>query len=313
MYSIPPTPAAPDTTSTAIEPSLERRFLLRGGAVLAGAAGAGVIGAALAPSANAADGDTAKLGQANVSTSATSIAVGGAAGSPGVPTLKLTNNDGPALAMTPVIGDVDWPGTLAVGQLAATTLGPLVGVDYGDGNKTTFLATGADLDALPVPLPIEPVRVLDTRKTSGLNNVVGASSSKPFDSQGRLKTGQWIDIAIGNTTFPISGAFVNVTAVTPPAGGHLTVYPSGIPTPAVSNLNFTAGVSIANSALVAVGLVDGDTYAVRIQTAKTTHVLLDLSGVVTGTPDASPAKAAGRAGMHQRRLAKMRKAIAARG
>lgn len=312
MSTQPPTSSASDAN----EPSLERRFLLRGGAVLAGAAGATVIGAALAPSAHAADGDTAKLGQDNTSTSATTISIGSAAGNPAAPALKLANPDGPALAMTPVIGDVDWRGTLAVGEMAATTQGPLVGVDYGDGAESTTIVTGIDLDQLPLPIPIAPVRVLDTRRSSGLSNVVGSSTAKPFDSQGRLKTGQWIDIGVGNTSFPISGAFVNVTAVTPPAGGHLILYASGKAKPAVSNLNFTAGVSIANSGLVAVGLLDGDTYAVRVYTAKTTHVLLDLSGFVTGVNDPNPAakiRTGDRMATHQRRLAKMRKAVAARG
>ena len=151
--------------------------------MLAGAAGASVIGAALAPTkADAADGDNLTLGEANEATSTTSIRIDGTAGGADA-ALSLRNADGPSLALQAL--SQEWDGPLKVGEIVNTDAGPSIGVDYGDGAVTTFLATGVDLANL-YPVPAE--RLLDTRSaTSRADQVVNASSASPFDSIGRLK------------------------------------------------------------------------------------------------------------------------------
>ncbi len=51
----------------------------------------------------------------------------------------------------------------------------------------------------------------------------------------------------------ISAVALNVTVTNPGGNGYLTVYPSGQAMPTASNLNFTAGQTIANSVVVPVG------------------------------------------------------------
>ncbi|MGW6618415.1 hypothetical protein ACWGA0_33795 [Streptomyces erythrochromogenes] len=46
---------------------------------------------------------------------------------------------------------------------------------------------------------------------------------------------------------------VNLTATNPRSAGHLTAYPSGKAAPVTSNVNFTAGQTVANAAVVPIG------------------------------------------------------------
>ncbi len=112
--------------------------------------------------------------------------------------LSLRNADGPSLALQAL--SEEWDGPLKVGEIVNTDAGPSIGVDYGDGAVTTFLATGVDLANL-YPVPAE--RLLDTRSaTSRADQVVNASSASPFDSIGRLKGGAYIDIAVAPVERP---------------------------------------------------------------------------------------------------------------
>ncbi len=258
-------------------PVLRRRGLLRGGALLAGTAGAAALVAAAPTPARAADGDPVELGAENASTGATTIAINGAAGSAD-PTLILLNGGGPSLELDVLAEDVDWG--LELGQLADTELGPIVGVTHPDfGLTTTYLATGIDLDDLPTPYALPtPSRLLDTRSSTGRESVLRTSSAA-YDSEHRLKAGAWLDIqvAVESATFEIPAAWINLTAATPTANGYLTAYPPG-DFPGTSTLNFQAKQSLANAAFVATGIVAGR-FAIRVRTSTTTHVVVDLTGV----------------------------------
>lgn len=297
------------TEEQAADRPLDRRFLLRGGAVLAGAAGATVLGAALGPtSASAADGDNLKVGLPNAGTSTTALTI-----TPGAtPALTLNNTNGPALRLSSV--PVTFENDLAVGDIVGTDYGPLVGVNYGDGPENSYLLTPADLDFVPTVITVPPERILDTRSASLRGNILGGSSATPLDSAGRLKANTWIDVALApsDDVFELGGAFVNVAIIGSLANGYLTVYPPG-PRPNVSTANFQKGISIANGALASVDEV-GNKYAVRIHTSQTTHVVLDLNGVIISTKSEGSGVMANkvlarRAARQAKRAAALRKAL----
>jgi hypothetical protein len=173
---------------------LQRRRLLRGGALLAGAAaGAVAVSTAGATKAEAADGDTVTVGADHVGSDATTFTIN----SQQVPTVGLANENGPSLRLSPLPND--WEGALDAGEIANTYAGPLIGVSEGpaDNPVTTYLATGLDLAALPVPVAYEaPDRALDTRTSSGRARVL-ATSPSPYTTGSRLKAGAWLDVAIG--------------------------------------------------------------------------------------------------------------------
>ncbi len=69
---------------------------------------------------------------------------------------------------------------------------------------------------------------------------------------------------------------VNVTATQSAAAGVLTAYDCDEPQPATSNVNFSAGVDVANLAVV---IADGE---LCVHTTASTHVVVDHLGVLTG-------------------------------
>ena len=76
------------------------------------------------------------------------------------------------------------------------------------------------------------------------------------------------------TVSAVSAVTMNVTVTEPDARGFLTVYPCGQAVPAVSNLNFSAGQTVANLVTVKVG-TDGQ---VCLFSNVGTHLIADASG-----------------------------------
>ena len=268
-----------DTTNPSeVERPLDRRLLLRGGAVLAGAAGVTVIGAAMGASkAEAADGQFMVLGQPNTGESSTIITVGLFSGSESA-ALILENASGPALRLTPT-GD-GYNGGLQSGEIASTSDGLEIGVGQGDNTDTTWLATGLDLDQIPFTIALDPSRLVDTRIPEGRGGIM-TTSVDAFDSSFRLKAGAWMDVGVVPAfIYGVDAAFLNITAVSPVRAGHITAYPPG-DRPTTSTLNFIAGQNTANGAFIRTDIAPEEPkwFVVRIHTNAVTHVLVDLTGV----------------------------------
>jgi len=102
-------------------------------------------------------------------------------------------------------------------------------------------------------LPAGPVRILDTRFGPGAQCPTCTAGSKSTP----LGPGATYDVQIhGVATVPndATAVVVNVTATRPTAPGWLTLYPTGAASPpVVSNLNFTAGQTVPNLAVVPIG------------------------------------------------------------
>lgn len=118
--------------------------------------------------------------------------------------------------------------------------------------------------ATPSPVaynPVFPVRLLDTRSTGG---PLGAHGSRTLT-------------VAGGPGAP-SGAtavVINVTVTNTTAASFLTVYPAGNARPATSNLNWTAGKTIANLVELPVGSGGAVTF---YNLAGWTNVVVDLEG-----------------------------------
>ncbi|BBA96109.1 putative cell wall binding repeat 2-containing protein [Actinacidiphila reveromycinica] len=112
--------------------------------------------------------------------------------------------------------------------------------------------------------PAAPVRLLDTRTGTG------APSIGKLSSTGSLA----LSLADGGALAGAKAVVLNVTVVNGTTGGVLTVWPDGQARPTSSNLNWSAGQTIAN--LVTVPVVDGkiDFHA----SAGSVDVVADLFG-----------------------------------
>ena len=147
------------------------------------------------------------------------------------------------------------------------------------------LAVGAYYAPVPPPVPgpggayhpLTPARILDTRATLG-------------GHLGALGAGQTLTLQVANAGGAPTGAYaavMNVTVTNSSAASYLTAYPADAAQPVASNLNWTAGATVAT--LVEVRLSAAG--AVKIfNAAGQADVIADLAGWVstpTGTPGAA--------------------------
>jgi uncharacterized repeat protein (TIGR01451 family) len=114
-------------------------------------------------------------------------------------------------------------------------------------------------------VPVDPVRVLDTRDGVGgvPVGVVAAGDGVTFRVTG------------GEVPADARAVALNVTTTLPAGPGYVTVWPAGEPMPATSNVNVSAaGETAANAAVVAVGAGG----AVSAFTFEAAHLVVDLTG-----------------------------------
>ena len=127
-----------------------------------------------------------------------------------------------------------------------------------------------------------PSRILDTRCSAipapsycGSEDLPVSNSSIPSASPPYALVVQ----VAGDGSIPLTGVaavVANVTVVGAPSGGYLSIYPDGEIRPSISNLNFTAGETASNMAVITVA-TDGkiDIYS----SAKgATNIVIDVLG-----------------------------------
>jgi N-acetylneuraminic acid mutarotase len=135
--------------------------------------------------------------------------------------------------------------------------------------------TGAQLAPTMPPVPsafytTPPCRVIDTRNPTGLSGgpAVGALSTRSFPITGAC--------GVPSSAKAIA---VNLTAVQPVAGGHLTLYRGDLPAaPPSSSLNFSPGRTRANSAVISLAGDGTGTVTLQNASAGSVHVVLDVTG-----------------------------------
>ncbi len=176
------------------------------------------------------------------------------------------------------------PNASNLNYAAGQTIANLVTVKLGQDGNVCFYTSGsahliADLAAWYQPsLPagfkeLAPVRVLDSRNAIGIAGraLLGTGSTTTL-------------VMAGRGGVPATGAeavTMNITVDQPQGGGFVTVFPCGQAVPLASNLNYARGQTIAN--LVNVKLSASGT--VCIFTSAAAHVLVDVAGYSTTTPD----------------------------
>ena len=134
-----------------------------------------------------------------------------------------------------------------------------------------------------------PTRLLDTRE--------GQITFDGFDQAvGRLDADSTYELDIAERAgIPQDAvaAVINMVAVDPTAGGHLTVWPCSDPQPLASALNYVTGENSANEFSIPIG-DDGD---ICIYAYSATDVVVDVYGYyITGTGTQGPAGPPGAAG-----------------
>jgi hypothetical protein len=118
--------------------------------------------------------------------------------------------------------------------------------------------------------PVTPVRILDTR------NGTGAARAGAVPSKGTLTLA--IPGTGGVTAADMTAVVMNVTVTKPARNGWLAVFPAGSTpsAPTVSNLNFTAGQTVAN---LVIAQVSGGKVSFYNGSGGTVQVIADLAGL----------------------------------
>jgi hypothetical protein len=144
---------------------------------------------------------------------------------------------------------------------AVDVIADLVGW-YDDG---TGVEDGYDPAAPQLYEPMQPQRILDSRTATG------GWGSTPLGTATR-------ELAVPEYGLPGLGAtsvVVNITATESTGGSFLTAWPAGSPKPVASNVNFAAGQTIPNLAIVKLGANGAINLA---NNNGTVHVIVDVVG-----------------------------------
>ncbi len=135
--------------------------------------------------------------------------------------------------------------------------------------------SGDSLEKAGIPSPplpfvaVPPCRVADTRGNGA--PIQGGVFTGPSDVRNWTISGV---CGIPPGAEAVSG---NFTAVGPSAAGFLVAWPMGGAVPPVSVLNFNAGQTVANAAIVPLG-----SGAMTVNVSAATHVILDVNGYFGG-------------------------------
>jgi hypothetical protein len=156
-----------------------------------------------------------------------------------------------------VVAKLGADGTLSIYNVAGNTH---VIVDVAGWFGDPGAATGARYN------PANPARILDTRNgTGGIATPVGPNATIVLPVAGRG----------GVPATGVSAVAVNLTVTSPTAEGYLTVFPSGASRPLASSINFTPGLTVANTVVAKLG-ADGSLSIYNV--AGTTQVIVDIEG-----------------------------------
>jgi hypothetical protein len=144
-------------------------------------------------------------------------------------------------------------------------------------------ASGSGIEGEPVGglpysgfLAVSPARLVDSRPVPGTVDGLDVS----FGKIGPAAVREVMVLGRGGVDFTATDVSLNVTVVDPVGPGFLTIWActrrdgQGVARPNVSNLNFRAGQTIANSAIVGTGA----TGKVCVYADTSAHLIVDVTG-----------------------------------
>lgn len=145
------------------------------------------------------------------------------------------------------------------GACSGSTATCVVTMDAAKSVSATF--------TLPGFRTVSPCRIFDSRDGSlGGPSPLAAGSETPVLFAGRC--------GIPAHAKTVS---VNVTATQPSSAGFLTLYPTGLPTPAVSSINFSRSQTRGNNAVVGLASTGEMTVFAGLASGSV-HVIIDVNG-----------------------------------
>lgn len=170
---------------------------------------------------------------------------------------------GTADVTTDGAGDASFTATLTT----ASPLGSVITATATDpGGNTSELSNCTLVGARFYT--VTPCRIADTR------DPVGPYGGPAFSNGTERNLILWNRCGIPATARAVS---VNLTVTQPGGQGHMTLYPANAVAPSTSTINYSAGQTRANNAIVTLGSA-GDLTARCVKTSGTVHAILDVNG-----------------------------------
>jgi uncharacterized repeat protein (TIGR01451 family) len=171
-------------------------------------------------------------------------------------------------------------GSLIPGESRTITSAYSVPADYDVGipivNTATVTTTTPDSDTandistatsrFGAFYPVAPCRVVDTRTAAWL------PALQPSEERTLALTGP-CGIPVGAVAVSI-----NLAITSPQAAGHLSVFPTGATAPLISSINFSAGQTRANNAVVSAAADGSASVTVLNASTGTVHCIVDVNG-----------------------------------
>ena len=127
-------------------------------------------------------------------------------------------------------------------------VGAAVAVSLGGGGL--FVASAAVNEQVSSFVPVDPVRVVDSRSDVGVTGPLASLADEDVDVTGTINTTDGMQEVVPPGA---NGVVLNVTVIRPTAAGFVSVRPGGATgTAATSSVNFGSGATVANSVTVVV-------------------------------------------------------------
>ena len=170
----------------------------------------------------------------------------------------------PVASTNPVATKLEWEGTYKVSVTATDSQG------HTSTSAPQWLTVGDGYHA------VSPTRLLDTRNGTGA----------PAGAVGSMQT---VTLHLPTSVTAsghgaLAAVVLNVTVTQPQANGDITVYETGMSQrPTTSNLNYSAGQTIAN--LVTIPLEPGDDIMLYVHSSGSAQLIADLEGYYTTGAD----------------------------
>jgi hypothetical protein len=191
-----------------------------------------------------------------------------------------------------------WPGAVSrpnasslnmvPGQTVANLLIAPVGANgtvafFNESGSTHLIADVVGwLPAGAAYLPVTPVRVMDTRSGLGTYGTpVSTSATGPLlKTSGPLGPRTTVDLDLRSLYAAygkLAGYVLNVTVAAPSAASYITVFPTGVAQPTISNVNTVPDENVPNSVVVKAG--SGGRVSI-FNFEGNAHLIVDLVGVI---------------------------------
>ena len=166
---------------------------------------------------------------------------------------------------------------LTNGQSYSFTVTATNSIGTGPASAASNSVTPAPGAGAFVPLP-SPKRVVDSRIPNG------DTDDEQDERFGPIPGGTFRAFTIaGRVGLPgdAQNVVLSVAAITPASNGYFTVFPCGTTRPLASSMNFTKGVTIANTVITTLGTGGANTGKICIYTNTTANIVVDTSGTLT--------------------------------